>query len=117
MSIIIPSNFEQSTYEIDINKIKSKSYLGVDNVIYEIDYKLTTIVNENRISQNRQIYFPLETMESIAENHISYSDITKEQVIEWVEEYAPILELRYSQCRIILEQAIIEEEQTLPWEL
>ena len=116
MSIVIPSNFENSTVELDTVSMKAVPHLGQEKFVHRVDYKITTTAGEHSISDVLQVFFPPETTTELSDNFTNYENLNKNQVLDWVREYAPLLEIRYSQCNRILEAtAPLEEEIALPW--
>ena len=116
MSITIPPNFENSTVELDIVSMKAVPHLGQEKFVHRVDYKITTTAGEHSISDVLQIFFPPETTTELSDSFTNYENLSKNQVLDWVREYAPLLEIQYSQCNRMLEAtAPLEEETALPW--
>ncbi len=117
MSIIIPPNFENSSVQLDIVSMKSSTHLGQEKFVHEVAYKISTRIENDLIEETLEIFFPLESTTELPSSFTNYESLTKNQVLDWVRDYAPLLETQYSHCWRILEKTEHQEDQNtaLPW--
>ena len=66
-------------YEYDIDNIKVYSQNGLDNIVHS--YRFTIIGSENGVYHKS--FFPVELNSADPSNFVQYSDLNKQDMIDW----------------------------------
>jgi hypothetical protein len=112
---IKPSCYDQTTFNIEIQSVKTVTVGNLQNVVQSIKWMLVGQYNDKAYGLDRVTEFQDQELQDL-QNFVSYENLAKEVVQGWIEARTPMLHLEYTICnQIAAAQTQAVEQPALPW--
>jgi len=110
--LIKPAAYDRATFQTEIREVFTKTINNTANVVHEVHYEIVATVDGQTHGHKSEIYYLDEDLETL-ETFKPYDQLTKEEVVAWVESKVPLINIHYSLCEILTPQ--IKQSTPLPW--
>jgi len=112
---IKPNCFDETTFAIEIQSVKTIDVGNYQNVVKSISWALIATHNQKNYGLEKVTEFQDEELQSL-QNFVPYENLAKQIVIDWIEAKSPMLHLKYSLCnQIDATQSSNFAQPPLPW--
>lgn len=112
---IKPSCYDQTTFSIEIQSVKTVTVGSLQNVVQSIKWMLVGQYNDKAYGLDRVTEFQDQELQDL-QNFVPYENLAKEVVQGWIEARTPMLHLKYTICnQIAAAQNQAVEQPALPW--
>ena len=110
-----PSCYDQTTFSIEIQSIKTVTVGSLQNVVKSIKWILVATHDEKNYGLERITEFQDQELQNL-QDFVPYENLAKEVVQSWLTAKIPMLHLEYTLCNQISEaQTQAVEQPALPW--
>jgi len=100
--LLNPTFYDDIAFEIKILSSETKDEEGIKDIVTKVNYKLRATYEDIYIEYENYIIFLDDAIDT--NNFVAFEDLTKEQVISWIEDNSPLKYLKHSLAVAINEQ-------------